>query len=106
MSKDITPKQKTGLWLTLLYSVVELVIVAPCWLGLLFGILYTISAPFWLWIIFFVYMPAFIVGKILAKLIKRIFESRAEEKKAEEEDESRFANARVVGRRVVGVDPS
>jgi hypothetical protein len=48
----------------------NLLVNLPMWLILLFGILQTIDAPTWTWILYFIYLPCNVLGKVLNELFK------------------------------------
>jgi hypothetical protein len=93
---ELTATEKKGAWLVLLLSVIQLFIVMPFWLGLLFGILWVISAPWWLWVVFFIYGPAHVVGKIIAKLTENVLKNANREKEENKVLNERFINAKPI----------
>lgn len=49
-------------------------VTTPMWLALLFGILSSVSAPVWMWCLYWVYVPSVIVGIVGAAAVKVITE--------------------------------
>jgi hypothetical protein len=42
----------------------------PLWFALLFGILYHLDAPSWMWVCYFCYVPVTIINAILIKTVE------------------------------------
>lgn len=49
-----------------------LAVVGPMWLFLLYGILSSINAPNHLWVLFWCYLPAHLIGALMVSLFKAI----------------------------------
>ena len=53
-----------------LFGMLSLFLVAPMWYAMLFGILQSIDAKPWMWVIYFIYVPSGIVVSSLEKIYK------------------------------------
>lgn len=64
MTDSPTPKQAVGC----IGAVITLLLSLPLWYALLFGILIRIEAPNWMWICYWLYLPAGVITTGVTKL--------------------------------------
>jgi len=72
MSKPVDAEALTGC----VSAIWTLAVTGPMWLFLLYGILTTINAPNHMWILFWCYVPANIVGCTLISIFKALCTSK------------------------------
>ena len=52
------------------FALWHILVVLSMWLALLFGILHTINAAMWLWCLYWCYVPAVVLGAIMAAVVQ------------------------------------